>query len=47
MFKADIEMFDEDIEEFLPYTQQWFLDLVQVMEWATNQEKFDSYRVKP
>jgi hypothetical protein len=47
LFTANIEMFDEDIEDYLPYQSQWFLDVVQVLEWPYNQEKFENdYRVK-
>jgi hypothetical protein len=46
MFTANMELWDDDIEEYLPYTSQWLLDVRQVLEWATNQDIFDSYRVK-
>jgi hypothetical protein len=46
LFTANIELWDEDLEDYLPYSISWFLDVVQTLEWNTNQHKFDTdYRV--
>jgi hypothetical protein len=46
LFTANIELWDEDLEDYLPYSISWFLDVVQTLEWNTNQDKFDTdYRV--
>ena len=45
LFTANIELWDEDLEDYLPYSQSWFLDVVQTLEWNKNLDAFDDYRV--
>jgi len=46
LFTANIELWDEDLEDYLPYSQSWFLDVIQALTWNENLDAFDTdYRV--
>jgi hypothetical protein len=45
LFAAHLELWDEDLEDYLPYAIQWLLNREQSLEWALNKENFDDYRL--
>jgi hypothetical protein len=45
LLTAHLELWDDDLDDYLPYSIQWLLNREQSVEWALNRENFDDYRL--